>query len=85
MSPSLASGRLTVTSALDSLSVWMATKKSERLEFKEAKNRYDFEKLVTYCAALANEGGGRLILLVLGLSGSVLCHKTPSQQRPVAR
>jgi len=51
-----------VTSVLDSLSIWMATKEGERLEFKEAKNRYDFEKLVRYCAALANEGGGRLIL-----------------------
>lgn len=33
-----------------------------RLEFKEAKNRYDFEKLKEYCVALANEGGGIMIL-----------------------
>lgn len=32
------------------------------LEFKEAKNRYDFEELVKYCVALANEGGGKIIL-----------------------
>lgn len=34
----------------------------ERLEFKAARHRYDFEKLVNYCVALANEGGGRIIL-----------------------
>ncbi len=34
----------------------------EHLEFKAAENRYDFEELVDYCVALANEGGGRMIL-----------------------
>ena len=34
----------------------------EHLEFKTAENRYDFEELVDYCVALANEGGGRMIL-----------------------
>src|SRR5205809_917029 len=34
----------------------------EHLEFKAAENRYDFEELVDYCVALANEGGGRIIL-----------------------
>lgn len=34
----------------------------EHLEFKVAENRYDFEELVGYCVALANEGGGRMIL-----------------------
>lgn len=34
----------------------------EHLEFKVAENRYDFEELVDYCVALANEGGGRIIL-----------------------
>lgn len=32
-----------------------------RLEFKEAKQNYHFEKLLEYCVALANEGGGRII------------------------
>lgn len=40
----------------------LRTKENEHLEFKEAKNRFDFEKLVKYCAALANEGGGSIIL-----------------------
>jgi len=44
------------------LELWMRTKEGEHFEFKEAKNRYDFEELVKYCVALANEGGGRMIL-----------------------
>ena len=40
----------------------MNAKEDERLEFKEAKTRFDFKKLVNYCVALANEGGGRMIL-----------------------
>ncbi len=35
---------------------------NERVEFKEAKNNFHFEKLVDYCVALANEGGGRIVL-----------------------
>ena len=30
-------------------------------EFKEAKSSYEFDKLVRYCVALANEGGGTII------------------------
>src|SRR5437660_1414439 len=44
------------------LEEWMKAKEGEHFEFKEAKNDYDFEKLVKYCCALANEGGGRIIL-----------------------
>ena len=40
----------------------MAPSEDEHLEFKEAKWRYDFEKLVKYCCALSNEGGGRILL-----------------------
>ena len=46
---------------LKQLAEWMNSGENERLEFKEAKNQYDSEKLVRYCAALANEGGGRII------------------------
>jgi ATP-dependent DNA helicase RecG len=35
---------------------------SEHIEFKEAKRRYSFEELVGYCVALANEGGGQMVL-----------------------
>ena len=34
----------------------------EHLEFKEAANSFHFEELVDYCVALANEGGGRMLL-----------------------
>lgn len=31
-------------------------------EFKEAKRRYDFDVLADYCVAIANEGGGNIVL-----------------------
>ncbi|MEO5357063.1 MAG: putative DNA binding domain-containing protein [Nitrospirae bacterium YQR-1] len=34
----------------------------EHLEFKEAKKQFDRDKLLRYCVALANEGGGKLLL-----------------------
>ena len=34
----------------------------QRLEFKEAKSQFDNRKLYEYCVALANEGGGYLLL-----------------------
>ena len=37
---------------------------NENLEFKVARKQYDFDKLVKYCAALSNEGGGYFILEV---------------------
>jgi len=41
---------------------WIAAPEGERIEFKTARNNYHFEKLVDYCVALANEGGGQIIL-----------------------
>ncbi|MEW5947768.1 MAG: ATP-binding protein [bacterium] len=47
----------------EQLQSWIdAPSEDEHLEFKEAKSRYGFEELVRYCVALANEGGGRMIL-----------------------
>ncbi|MBV6340946.1 ATP-binding protein, partial [Candidatus Magnetobacterium casense] len=37
-------------------------KEHEYLEFKEAKKQFDRDKLLCYCVALANEGGGHLLL-----------------------
>jgi ATP-dependent DNA helicase RecG len=37
------------------------SKEGENLEFKEAKTSFHFERLVKYCAALANEGGGMVV------------------------
>lgn len=39
-----------------------AATETQRLEFKEAKTQYDFDKLCKYCVAMANEGGGNLLL-----------------------
>ena len=39
-----------------------AISEHQRLEFKEAKNGLDRTKLNEYCVAIANEGGGHLIL-----------------------
>lgn len=44
---------------------WLSEPEGQRLEFKTAAQRYDFEKLVDYCVALANEGGG---IIILGVS-----------------
>lgn len=44
------------------LESWIEEKEGEILEFKSARNRYDFELMAKYCTALANEGGGRMIL-----------------------
>jgi ATP-dependent DNA helicase RecG len=35
---------------------------TEQLEFKEAKEQFDTTKLLKYCVALANEGGGCIVL-----------------------
>jgi ATP-dependent DNA helicase RecG len=48
-------------STADQLQHWLAEPEGVRLEFKEAKQSYHFEKLIEYCVALANEGGGKII------------------------
>lgn len=45
------------------IDLWRKTlSEHQRLEFKEAKNQFDFGRLQQYCVALANEGGGTLVL-----------------------
>ena len=51
-----------MNTTLPQLHEWMAGRENEHLEFKEAKNHFDFELLVKYCVALANEGGGKITL-----------------------
>ena len=42
---------------------WLHQKlEAENLEFKEAKQSFDREKLFKYCIALANERGGQIVL-----------------------
>jgi ATP-dependent DNA helicase RecG len=47
---------------VDELYALMKSRESAHLEFKEAKNGYDSDKLTKYCCAIANEGGGKIIL-----------------------
>jgi predicted HTH transcriptional regulator len=48
--------------ALECLQVLLDDNEDEHLEFKEAKHNFHFDKLVKYCAAFANEGGGKMVL-----------------------
>lgn len=45
------------------IDLWRAAKSEHQsLEFKEAKTQFDNRKLYKYCVAIANEGGGHLLL-----------------------
>jgi Putative DNA-binding domain len=48
---------------IQQIDAWRAAKsETEGLEFKAAKKNYNFEKLLQYCVAIANERGGFLLL-----------------------
>ncbi|MFH0989739.1 MAG: RNA-binding domain-containing protein [bacterium] len=40
----------------------LSARENEHVEFKEAKNQFDYEELLEYCVAFANERGGWLVL-----------------------
>ncbi len=44
------------------VATWLDANEDEHLEFKEARQQFDLAKLMEYCIALANEGGGKLFL-----------------------
>jgi predicted HTH transcriptional regulator len=47
----------------EQINIWCsAASETQNLEFKEAKKQYDNKELYKYCVALANEGGGHLLL-----------------------
>jgi ATP-dependent DNA helicase RecG len=47
----------------EQIDAWRAARSEhQNLEFKEAKSQFDNRKLFRYCVALANEGGGVLLL-----------------------
>jgi predicted HTH transcriptional regulator len=47
----------------EQINLWLQSKtEHQRLEFKEAKTQFDNRKLYEYCVAIANEGGGHLLL-----------------------
>src|ERR1700722_14597270 len=59
--PTTGRGAMTMTPA--QIDLWrQAVSEHQRLGFKEAKNGLDRTKLNEYCVAIANEGGGHLIL-----------------------
>ena len=48
---------------IEQIDLWRATlREHQNLEFKEAKNQFDTRRLCQYCVALANEGGGQMLL-----------------------
>ncbi len=54
---------LSTQTTCEQINTWRAAKsETEHLEFKEAKNQFDFETLLECCVALANERGGILLL-----------------------
>lgn len=47
------------------IDLWRSVKsETQNLEFKEAKNQYDNDKLFEHCAAFANDGGGNLLFSI---------------------
>ena len=46
---------------IEQLHQWLNEPEGTTLEFKEAKQNFHFDKLLEYCVALANEGGGKII------------------------
>jgi hypothetical protein len=54
---------LSKRTTVEQIDAWRAAKsETENLEFKEAKNQFDFGDLLSYCVAIANERGGILLL-----------------------
>ena len=52
-----------MTTTPEQIDKWRkASSEHQRLEFKEAKNQFHSRKLHEYCVAIANEGGGHLLL-----------------------
>ena len=52
-----------MATTIQQIDTWRAANSEhQRLEFKEAKTQFDNRKLYKYCVALANEGGGHLLL-----------------------
>ena len=48
---------------VDQIDLWrQSLSEHQRVEFKEAKTQFDSRKLCEYCVAMANEGGGHLLL-----------------------
>ena len=52
-----------MTTTSEQVNLWRTSPaEHQNLEFKEAKSQFDNKKLFKYCVAIANEGGGQLLL-----------------------
>ena len=52
-----------MATTVSQIDIWRSVPtETQNLEFKEAKASYDRDKLAKYCVAIANEGGGTLLL-----------------------
>jgi ATP-dependent DNA helicase RecG len=51
-----------MTVSVEQIEAWLNAKEDANVEFKTAQEQFDSEKIVKYCVALANEGGGYLVL-----------------------
>lgn len=52
-----------MVTTVEQIDKWRSAKSEhQRLEFKEAKTQFDNTRLYQYCVAIANEGGGHLLL-----------------------
>lgn len=56
------SGKAMNVLTIEQLEELLVSQEGEHLEFKVARTSFHFETLVKYCAALANEGGGKIVL-----------------------
>jgi ATP-dependent DNA helicase RecG len=68
------------------LNRWLQGDEDEHCEFKEARNSIDAHDVTEYCVALANEGGGHLVLGVTNrkprrVVGSRACQNLQQEKR----
>lgn len=61
-----------IPTAIAKFKRWLTRPEGEHLEFKSARDSFSREKLLQYTIALANEGGGRLVLGVEDASREVI-------------
>ena len=62
--------------SIEEFNSWLKKNEDLRFEFKEARNQFSKDKdLPDYCAALANEGGGKLVLGVVDRTKKVVGSK----------
>jgi predicted HTH transcriptional regulator len=64
------------------IDIWRESREHACLEFKAARKQFDYDKLCEYCVALANEGGGHMILGIENNPPRAVCG-TPAVCDPV--